>query len=193
MFVNDAAQNLRLLMAQLGLVGVGAGPARFQVRGNEREGEICRNLDVHLGETAADVKTAAIQQEAVIRVRMPRDDGQLAQNGDMDVRVPALNVFPAWIIQSFGLERSAEFEQRVGAAHFFEREHVRIQRADALADFGARLNGFDLRTRFGWLVQIIFDVVGGNAKCFGGKGNRTKQRERQAGERKQKSFEHGLV
>jgi len=44
------------------------------------------------------------------------------------------------------LERSAEFEQRVGGAHFFERKHVGIQCADAFADFVARLNGFDVRT-----------------------------------------------
>ena len=40
MRVNNAAQNLRLLQAQLGFVGVGHWTARLQMRGNEREGEI---------------------------------------------------------------------------------------------------------------------------------------------------------
>ena len=152
---------------KLGLVGFGHGPARFQVRGNEGEGEIRRGLDVHLGKTAADGKAAAIEQEIVIGVRAAGNDGQPAQHGHVNVRIPALHVFPVGKIQAFGFERIAQFHEGIGAAHFLKGDDVGIQRADAFADLGPGPGGFRLRTRFGRLVQIIFDVVSGNAKCRG--------------------------
>ena len=69
-------------------------------------------------------------------------EGEFAQDGDMDVGVEALDVFPEREVAAVGLERGAEFEQGVGGAHFLQREHVGIQRAEALADFGFRLDGF---------------------------------------------------
>ena len=139
-------------------------------------------------------KAAAVQQEVVVRVRLAGGNGQLAQDGDMDVRVPALHVFPIRIIQSFGPERSAEFEQRVGGAHFFEREHVGSQRADAFTDFAARPSGFDVRTRFGRLIQIIFDVVSGNAESFGSKAVEKKRKNNNQREPAKDQFQiHQMV
>ena len=68
----------------------------------------------------------------------------------------------------FGMERRAQFQQRIGRAHFFQREHVRIYRLDTFADFGFGFGGFDMRTRFGRLIQVIFNVVSRDAKSFGG-------------------------
>ena len=184
MFIHDAAQDFRFLETQLSLVGFRDGPARFQMRGDKRDSEIRRHRDVHLGKTAADGKAAAIEQEAVIRVRVARDDGEPAQNGNVNIRVPAPDVFPVRKIQSLIFERPAQFQERIGAAHLFQRDDVWIQRADAFADFGPGPGGFRVRTRLGRLIQIIFHIVSGNAKSFDGKGNRTKQRERQTDERK---------
>ena len=154
------------------------------MRGDEGEGEIRRGLNVHFGKTAADGKAAAIEQEIVIGVRAAGDNGQPAQHCHVNVRVPALHVFPVRKIQAPGFERIAQFHEGIGAAHFFKGDNVGIQRADAFADLGPGPGGFRVRTRFGRLIQIIFDIVSGNAKCSGGKGNRTKQRNRQTDERK---------
>src|ERR1035441_10721505 len=96
----------------------------------EREGEIRRGLDVQLRKAALDLEAAAVEQEKFIRVRAACDDGQLAQHGDVDVGVETLDVLPEREILSVGLERGAEFEQDVGAAHFFERQHVGIHGLD---------------------------------------------------------------
>ena len=98
-----------------------------------------------------------------------RDDGKLAQHGDVDVGVVAGDVFPERKILTVGFERGAEFEQRVGAAHFFEGEHFGIQRADAFADFRLGFGRFGMRPRRGGLIQIIFDIVSGDAERVGGK------------------------
>ena len=170
MFVNDAAQNFRFLQAQFRFVGLGRGAARFQMRDDEGEGEIgfCLNFNFH--KATADAETASVQKKTVIRVRMARDDGQPAQDGDVDVRVHTGDMFPKLKIQSVGLERRAEFEQCVCAAYFFECEHVGIQCANNFADFGLGLAGFDEAARFGRLIQIIF-VVSGDAESFGGEGS----------------------
>ena len=137
------------------------------MRGDEREGEIRRGLDFHFRKSTADAKASSVQKKFVVRVRMPRDDGKFAQNGDVDVRVHAADVFPKRKIKPVGLERRAQFQQRIGRAHFFERDHVGIHRLDAFADFGFRLGRFDVQTRFGRLIQIIFDIVSGDAESFG--------------------------
>ena len=167
MFVHDAAQDFRLLQTEFRLVGIGHGPARFQMRGNEGEGEIFIRLNFHFGKTPADAETTSVEQEAVVGMRMAGDKGKFAQHGDMDVGVKTLDVFPEREVAAVGLERGAEFEQGVGGAHFLQREHVGIQRAEALADFGPGLVGLDEAAGFGGLVQIIFDVVGGDAKRAG--------------------------
>ena len=152
MFIHDAAQDFRLFEPLLGFIGFGRGPARFQVRGDEREGEICRGLNFHLGKSAADVKAPPVEQIDLVRVRMPRDNRQAAQYGDVDVGGCAADQFPKRKVRAFRPERSAEFEQRVRPAHFFEREHVWVQRTDAFADLGLGLGGFDAGTRFSRLV-----------------------------------------
>jgi hypothetical protein len=143
MSVNDAAQDFCFFETFLGFVGVGHGPARFQMRGDEGEGEIRRGLNLHFGKSTTDVETASIQKKSFIRVRMPRDDWKFAQHGDVNVRVCAADVFPIRIIESVSFKRRAQFQKRVGRSHFFEREHVGIQRADAFADFGFGFGSFD--------------------------------------------------
>ena len=164
------AQDFCFLQALVGFVGFGHGPARFQMRGDEREGEIGRGADVQFGEAAADAKTAAVEQEHLVRVRAARDDGQFAQHGDVDVRVLAADQFPIGKVQAFGLERTAQFHERAQSAHFLQREHVGIQRADAFADLGPGGGGFGLRPRFRRLVQIIFHVISGDAEIVARRG-----------------------
>ena len=164
------------------------------MRGDERKSEIGLRLDVHFGKAATDGKAASVQKKIIVCVRTPRDDGQPAQDGDVDVRVPALHVFPVRIIQSFGLERSTQFHKRIRAAHFFQGDDVGIQRADAFTDFAARLGGFDVRARFGRLIEIIFDVVSGNAKCFGSKAVENKRAKNTHRERTKDQFQiHQMV
>ena len=165
--VNDAAQNFRLAQPLLGFVGFGRGELRFQMRGDKREVKIWRGLDCHLRKTAFDLKTLAVQQEKIVRVRMPRHNGKFAQHGNMNAVIKTLDVFPKWKILSVGLERRAEFQERVGRAHFFERDHVGIHGADAFANFRFGLGGFDLPTRVGRLVEIIFHIVSCDAESAG--------------------------
>ena len=141
------------------------------MRDKEREGEMGRGANVHLGKTAADMEPASVQEERVVGMRPARDDRQTAEHGDMDVRVPAADEFPLRVIRSFGFERIAEFQQGAEAADFFEGDDVGVQRADAFADFGPGGGGFD-RARFPGLVEIIFDVIGGDAECAGAQAGR---------------------
>ena len=143
--VHNAAQNLRLLETFLGFVGIGHGPARFQMRGDEREGEIGRGADVQFRKAAADVKPAAVEQENLVRVRPARDDGQFAQHGHVNVGVLAAHPFPIREILTLGFERAAQFHERAEAAHFLQRKHVGIQCVDAFADLGPGVGGFGLR------------------------------------------------
>ena len=143
------------------------------MRGDEREGEIRRSLDVHLGKAALHAKLPAIEQKQIVRVRMPRDDGPPTQHGNVNIRVRAANMLPKWKIQPVGLERRAQFQKRVGRPHFLEREHVRFDGFDAFSDFGLGLVGFGVRTRCRRLVQIVFHVVSGDAEGAGGEGSGT--------------------
>jgi len=119
---------------------------------------------------------------------MAGDDGQSAKHGDMNIRVHAANEFPIRIIQPIGLERRAEFEQRVRAADFLEREHVGFHGTNAFADFGAPLGGLDARTRFGRLVEMVFDVVSRDAESFSAGRNETNHCKCQSDESKRRSF-----
>ena len=69
MAVNDAAQNFRFAMTFLGFIGDRCGETRFQMRGDEREGEIGCGLNVDFCESALDLEAAAVQQEKIICVR----------------------------------------------------------------------------------------------------------------------------
>ena len=191
--VHDGAQDFCFLQALVGFVGFGHGPARFQMRGDEREGKIGRGANIQFGETAADAKTAAVEQENLVCVRAARDDGQFAQHGHVDIRVLAADQFPIGKVQTLGLERTAQFHERAQSTHFLQREHVGIQRADAFADFGPGGGGFGLRTRFRRLVQIIFHVIGGDPETVRGEGRRTRQREQEQDEREGMVLAHGLL
>jgi len=61
------------------------------MRHDQREGKIGGGAEFHLGEPPAHAEAAAIQQEIIVRMRMPRDDGQPAENRDMDVGVEAFD------------------------------------------------------------------------------------------------------
>ncbi len=75
---------------------------------------------------------------------MPRDSmGKPVQYGDVNICVYATDVLPIRKIQSFGPERCTQFQQRIGRAHFFERNQVGIHRLDAFADFGFGFIGLD--------------------------------------------------
>jgi hypothetical protein len=89
----------------------------------------------------------------------------------VDVRVHAADVFPIRKIQSVGFKRRAQFQQHIGRAHFFECNHVGIHRRDAFTNFGFGFGGLDEMERFGWLIQIIFDVLSGDAEGFSGDKN----------------------
>lgn len=86
----------------------------------------------------------------------------------MDVGIRTRDVIPKRKIQAVGFERSPQFEQGVGGADFLKGDNVGPQRANALADFRLCLRGFDVGTRFGGLVQIIFYVLSGHANRAGG-------------------------
>ncbi len=108
--VNDAAQNVRLAEPFLGFVGFRRREPRFQMRGDDREREIRRGLDVHFREAAFDLKTPAVEQEKFVCVRMTRNDGKFAQDGDVDVRIETLDMFPKRKILAVGFERRAQFK-----------------------------------------------------------------------------------
>ena len=84
----------------------------------------------------------------------------------MDVGVGAGDVLPIREVEPGGFERVAQFQQRVGAAHLFEGQHVGLEREDALADFGLGFGGFGV-AGLGGFVEVVFDVVGGDAEGFG--------------------------
>src|SRR5436190_24187989 len=117
------------------------------MRGDERERIAVVDLYVDFGEPAADAETPAGQKEVVVRVRPAGGEGEAAEDGDVDVGVETRDVFPERKVESIGLERRAEFEQRVGRAHFLEREDVGLQRADALADPGFAFRGLGVWPR----------------------------------------------
>ena len=85
----------------------------------------------------------------------------------MDVGVEASDMFPVREVESFGLQGVAQFEQRVGAAHLLQGEHIGFEGEDALADFGFRIGELG-GAGFGGLIEIVFHVVGGDAEGFRG-------------------------
>ena len=148
---------------------------------DEGEGVVGVDLDFDLGKAAADAEAASAQEETVVRVRAAGGDGELAQDGDVDVGVGAGDVFPVREIEPFGFEGVAQFEQRVGAAHFLHGEHVGFEGADALPDFGFRLGGLG-GAGLGGFGEIAFHVVGGHAEGFRpGEPDAEQQREREDG------------
>ena len=96
-----------------------------------------------------------------------RNDRELAENGHVDVRVRASDVLPIWEVEPGVLQGTAQFEKSIRAAHFFQGEHIGFERQDALADLGLRLGGFGVAGR-GGLIEVVLDVVGGDAEGFGG-------------------------
>src|SRR5258708_28706691 len=110
--------------------------------GNQRERIIRAHLDVHLGETPANVETASTQEEIIVSVRTARGERKSAQHGNMNVRVKAAHVLRIWEIQSIGLERTAQFLQRAWAADFLQCDDVWPQCENAFAHFGFSLRGF---------------------------------------------------
>ena len=74
------------------------------------------------------------EQEGIIRMRAAGGEGELAQDRDVDVGVPARDDFPELIGEAGGLEGGAEFEQRVGGADFLERDDIGVEGAQALAN-----------------------------------------------------------
>ena len=60
MGIDFLAKNLGFLQAEVGLVGFGNGPARFEMGGDQREGIIGVYLNVHLGEATADAESTPV-------------------------------------------------------------------------------------------------------------------------------------
>ncbi len=165
--VNFLAEDFGFFEAHVRFIGGGDGAFGFQVGGDESEGIVGVHRDVHLGETAADEERVAVHEVGVIGVRMARGDGKTAEDGDVDVGIVTGDVFPIRQRETGGLEGGLQFEQGIGGADFFEGEDVGFEGENAFADFG--LGGFGFRgTGAAGLIEVIFDVVGGDAKGVSG-------------------------
>ena len=151
--VNLLAQQLGFFEAQLGFVGLGDGALGLEVGSDEGERVVRVHLDIHLGKAAADAEAASAQQEAVV-VRAAGGDREFAEDGDVDVGVEASDVLPIREVESVGLQGVAQFQQRIGAAHLLQGEHVGFEGADALADFGLGLGGLG-GAGLGALVEVV--------------------------------------
>jgi predicted amidohydrolase YtcJ len=57
--------------------------------------------------------------------------------------------------------------ERAELAHFLKCDDVGIYSAKGLADFSLGFGGLGLRAGFGRLIEIVFDVVGGDPESFG--------------------------
>lgn len=100
-------------------------------------------------------------------MRAASGKGEAAENGNVDVGVEAADVVPIGQVESVGFEGVAQFQQGVGAAHLLQGEHIGFEGENAFADFGfggGELGGAGL----GGLIEITFQVVGGDTEGLGG-------------------------
>ena len=110
-------------------------------------------------------------------MRPPGGDGKLAEHRDVDVGVPAGDVFPMRIVQSLGSEGGAEFEQGVRGAHFLESDDVRVDGAQAFANLRPGFSGLQ-RAGAGWFINVVLHVIRGDAEGFcGGQQGCTRQEQ----------------
>ena len=112
--------------ALLRFVGFRHGPARFQMRGDEREGEIRRGLNFHLGETALTRKRRPSSRKTSLVCGRRATMGSLLNTATWMLVSSPPTCSQYGKSRSVGLERRRAIPERVGAAHFFQREHVGI-------------------------------------------------------------------
>src|SRR5437899_12514267 len=106
-------------------------------------------------------------------MRSARRKWKFAEHGDMNVRIEACHVFPVRKIPPLGPQRSAQFLQGINAADLLQSQDVRLKRLDAFADFSSRLSRFGM-PRPGSVIQVVFQVISGNAETF--RAGRTEQK-----------------
>ena len=130
---------------------------------SERVVGLYRNL--HFRKAAAEPESPSIQQEVVIRVRPDCSKWKLAQYRHMNVRIEPGDMIPKRKIHPLGCKRLAQLLESRKAAHFLQSQHIRLQCQDVLTNLCFGFSSFG-RAGLGRLIQIIFDVVGGDAKGF---------------------------
>ena len=126
-------------------------------------------FEFHFAETAQHVKAAAAMEITFARVVADGGEGMFAEEGDVQICVPALHMLPMREVESLLFESGAKFQQRVGGTDFLERDEVGIYRADALANDASRWLGFWFVAER-WSIDVKFEVVGGD-------GERARERE----------------
>src|SRR6266487_2795722 len=133
------------------------------MRGDEREFVFCVYLHIHFSKPAADAKPAAIEQKALIRMRLAGQEGESAQHRHVNVGVESSNMRPVRIIQSLRSEGGAQLQQCVGIADFLDSQHVRLHGPNHLAYLV--FCGFALGMAGpGGFIEVVFQIVSGDGK-----------------------------
>src|SRR6185437_16880813 len=88
--LNDPAQDSGLLLTQFSLVRFRHFTSRFEVRRDQCKGIAGINPDIHFRESATDTKFSSANQEGFVRVWTAADEGESAQDSDMDVGVKSI-------------------------------------------------------------------------------------------------------
>ena len=159
------------------------------MRRQQRELKLWRDLDVEFHKPPAHAEAPAIQQEAVVRVRSARDDGKSAQDGDVDVCVAAGDVFPVRVVEAGGLQAGAKLQQRVGAANFLKRQHIRAHGQQCVTHLGLALGGFRGAPRHR-AVEVVLDVVGRHTEAL--RSSIPGRQQPGCGKQEQETGTHGL-
>lgn len=123
------------------------------------------HLDIQFGKAAADAEPAAAQKKGLVRMRPARGEGKAAEDGDMNVCVWTRDVFPVREVQPLSFQGIAELEQGGDAADLLQRDHIRVERPNALPDLFHRGRWFG-RTLVGGRLQVAFHVVSSDPKGF---------------------------
>src|SRR2546422_6063109 len=138
------------------------------------------HLDIDFGEPAADPKTPAVEQEALVRVRASCRERKSAQNRDVNVGVKSGNQLPLGIVQSRTLQGRTQLQQRVRAANLLESQHFGFYGEDAFTDFC--FGRFRLRRPgAGGCVEVILEIECGNGERFGRRKKQGRRAQKQPG------------
>ncbi|MPN26522.1 hypothetical protein SDC9_173947 [bioreactor metagenome] len=96
------------------------------------------HLDIHLSKATTNLKTAAIQQETLVRVRAALHDWETAQHGHKYIGIPTFHVLDVRQVESAGLKGGLQLPQRGFTSHLLQRDDIGPQGEDVLFNFCLR-------------------------------------------------------